>query len=172
MKFLFILIISLSIAHAAETSFSNKACAFLNKHDYANAKQMLEKGIKNNEPVAFRTLGLMYINGDGVQKNYKLALDYFQQAFKHGYINAAYDIGVMYRNGEGITKNRQTAKKYYLIAAKNNYPLAQFELAKIYAQEGDIQNFKIWVEKALHNGYRPRTQSDSAIIDYFRSLQG
>ena len=172
MKFFFILIISFSVVYAAETPFSNKACVFLNKHDYANAKQMLEKGIKNGEPIAFYSLGIMYINGDGVQKNYKLALDYFQQAFKHGYINAAYDIGAMYRNGEGITKNRQTAKKYYLIAAKNNYPLAQFELAKIYGQEGDVQNFKIWVEKALHNGYRPRTQSDSAIINYFRSLQG
>ena len=120
----------------------------LQKGQFKKAKEKLEKAQSLGDMRAMHTLGLMYINGDIGKKNYSKALLYFKKSYKHGYINAAYDIGVMYKNGEGVKKNVGTAKKYYSIAAKNNYKLAQIELSKIYAQEGNKQQYNYWAKKA------------------------
>lgn len=120
----------------------------LQKGQFKQASIKLEKAQALGDIRAMHTLGLMYINGDGVKQSYAKALAYFKKSYKHGYINAAYDIGVMYKNGESVKKNRDTAKKYYLIAAKNNYRLAQIELAKIYGEEGNKKQYEYWVKRA------------------------
>lgn len=127
----------------------------LQKGDFNGAKVKLEKAQALGDSRAMHSLGLMYINGDGVKKSYAKALKYFKKSYKHGYINAAYDIGVMYKNGESVKKSIKTAEKYYLISAKNNYRLAQIELAKIYASQGNKKQLTYWTKKAQsHKGKR------------------
>lgn len=125
----------------------------LQKGQFTQAKVKLEKAQSLGDARAMHSLGLMYINGDGVNKSYSKAMTYFQKSYKHGYVNAAYDIGVMYKNGESVQKSVQMAQKYYLIAAKNNYRLAQIELAKVYAYQGNQKEFDYWAKRAQsHKG--------------------
>ena len=152
-----------------QNTYTNKGCVLLNKKDYKNAKIELEKAVLNKECKGMYNLALIYINGHGVKQDYSQAIKYFKQSLKCGYLNSAYDIGVMHKNGEGIPKNINKAKEYYLIASKNNYALAQFELGKIYGSEKKIEKFIFWANKALKNGYKPKTKNDKQIIEYLNN---
>ena len=150
----------LSVAQAKELSVEAKKYGYeghvlLQKGHFSQAKVKLEKAQALGDIKAMHSLGLMYINGDGVKKSYSKALSHFQKSYKYGYVNSAYDIGVMYKNGESVKKRVKTAQKYYIIAAKNNYRLAQIELAKIYAHQGNQKQFDYWAQKAQsHKGAR------------------
>jgi TPR repeat protein len=155
----------------AQLSSFQQGALYVQKHEFKKALPLLQQAAQNGNAEAYFFLGIMNINGDGVQQDYPLALLYFKKALENGYKNAAYDVGAIYRNGEGVPKDTQRAKKYYLIAAENNYALAQFELAKIYGYEQNNQQFMFWATKALQNGYKPRTRTDEKIIAYLHSLQ-
>ncbi len=135
---------------------ATKAVYFLQKGDFSHAKVLFEKADKLGHPDAPRVLGLMYVNGDGVERDYAKAMHYFQKAFDRGNYVAAYDIGAMYKNGEGVAKNIEKAKSYFTIAAKKEYGLAQFELAKLYALEHNKEAFLYWARKAAKHGYHFR----------------
>lgn len=126
----------------------------LQKKDFAKAKTLLEDADRLGHPDAPRALGLMYVNGDGVEKEYAKAMLYFQKAFKRGNYVAAYDIGAMYKNGEGVPKDIDKAAAYFLIAARKGYGLAQYELAKIYAYQRKKKEFLYWAKKAVKQGYK------------------
>lgn len=170
MKLIYIILFTAMFLYAneSELSYTDKGCSFLYKKDYKNAKIEFEKAALNKECRGVFSLALMYINGHGVKQNYIKAMEYFKKSLKLKCLDSAYDIGAMYKNGEGIPKDIAKAKKYYLIAANNNYALAQFELGKIYGAENNIKKFTFWANKALKNGYKPRTTNDKAIIEYLR----
>jgi TPR repeat protein/DNA-directed RNA polymerase subunit K/omega len=55
---------------------------------------------------AYYNLGLMYQYGKGVEKNYKKALSYFENAIKLGNTSSYYQIGLMYYDGDSnLEKN-------------------------------------------------------------------
>jgi len=173
MKLMALLLCSLIYMYANDASqeLVDLGCKYLSNKDYANAKKVFEEATYQGNADAMHNLGLMYINADGVVQNYQKALFYFQKAFDHKRINSAYDIGVMYRNGEGVTKDLFKSKEYYLIAANNNYALAQFELSKLYGLEQNMTQFQYWTEKAIHNGYIPKTEKDKQILIYLNSMK-
>jgi len=119
---------------------------------YFYAKRAAERG---NARAQF-DLGLMYANGDGVEKNEALALMWFnrasqnnfakalnvtkvatvnrtsqkfkfaQEAAKRGDARAQFDLAMMYQRGEVVTKNEKLAFKYFHKAARQNHAEAIF----------------------------------------------
>ena len=100
----------------------------------------------------------MYINGDGVERNYAEAFKWFRRAAAAGHTRSQYDLGSMYRNGEGMKENKDAAKYLYTLAANKGHATAAYELAKIYQSDGDIANSEKWFETAKKNGYAPPIQ--------------
>lgn len=92
----------------------------------------------------------MYINGDGVKKDYEQAKKYLMSAALAEYPPALYDLGAMYRNGEGVEKNLQIAKNLYIKSAELKYPMAIKELIRIYKLEGNEEQMNYWIEKSKH----------------------
>ena len=45
-------------------------------------------------------LGVMYLNGNGVEQNYDKAVEYFKKAASNNYSISQYNLGVMYLNGK------------------------------------------------------------------------
>jgi hypothetical protein len=65
------------------------------------------------------SLGLMYINGQGVHQDYKEAMKWFRKAAEQGFASAQFDLGVMYHNGEGVSQDYVQAFKWFNIAGAN-----------------------------------------------------
>ena len=58
-------------------------------------------------------IGVLYNEGDGVEKDYARALQWYEKAAKQGFAPALTSIGHMYENGQGMEINLTKAKEYY-----------------------------------------------------------
>lgn len=54
-------------------------------------------------------MGVLYINGQGVQQNYAQAASWFRKAAKQSHAEAQYNLGISYYKGIGVQKNYEQA---------------------------------------------------------------
>ena len=57
-----------------------------------------------NYPAAATTLGYLYADGLGVEKNNTEAVKWYRKAAEQGYAGAQANLGVMYENGRGVKR--------------------------------------------------------------------
>jgi len=103
LKALFLSIAILSLASCAQTD------------PFTDTKIRAEKGYS----VPQYELGLMYYNGNGVEKNDQLAVKWLKLAGEQGHSGAQYFLGSMYETGKGVSQNDQEAVQWYRLAADN-----------------------------------------------------
>ena len=70
----------------------------------------------------------MYRNGNGISKDFRLAIEWYLKAAQQKYYWAHYQIGQMYFRGEGVQKNTIKAHTLWTIAAKLGYEAADRKL--------------------------------------------
>lgn len=54
-----------------------------------------------NAPAQYN-LGILYANGDGVERNYAEAISWFRKAADQEFADAQFNLGAMYFRGEGV----------------------------------------------------------------------
>ena len=81
------------------------------------AAKRLKRAAENYSNFDVLAVGIMYLNGYGVEQNFDKAREYFEKAavLKANYAN--YFLGEMYEKGLGVTQNLETARKFYKLAA-------------------------------------------------------
>ena len=126
---LFLLLISSSgIAADYEKGFNAYS-----EGDYATAlvewQPLAEQGDANGQ----FGLGLLYVNGWGVDLNDDEALKWYGAAAGQGHSEAAYHLGVMNANGWGVPQSDDEAFKWYSMAAETGFTTAQISIGKMYA---------------------------------------
>ena len=62
-------------------------------------------------------LGLMYVNGEGIEQDIVQAVDLFNKAAEQGNIDAQNNLGALYYTGEGVERNVDTAIEWFERAA-------------------------------------------------------
>ena len=87
--------------------------------DYANVGSCLAAAQKGDAE-AEKLLGLMYINGQGVVKDYRQAAKWFVKSARKGNVSALYNLGVMYSKGDGLAKDYKKAMEMYKKAIEWN----------------------------------------------------
>ena len=60
-------------------------------------------------------LGILYLEGNGVKKNYKKAYELFYESAQQNSDFAQWLIGTMYEKGQGVSKDYKLAKEWYLL---------------------------------------------------------
>ena len=58
-------------------------------------------------------LGLMYVNGNGVEKDFIKAAQLFKKACDGGNMHGCGFLGFMYEKGDGVRQDIYMAKEYY-----------------------------------------------------------
>ena len=81
------------------------------KCDYKKALELYLKLTEENFGMAINAVGYIYLKGQGVKQDYKMAVKYFKMS-KYGYNN----LGYMYQQGFGVKLDLDTAIKYYKLA--------------------------------------------------------
>ena len=76
-------------------------------------------------------LGVMFLNGMGVEADVAKAIEYFTIAAKAGYDSAQLLLGLAYLEGEGVEKNLETAEMWLTAAAEQGNEDAAFELENL-----------------------------------------
>ena len=88
-------------------------------------------GAKSNEPTCVFTLGLIYEEGDGVQKNILKAADWYQKGAQAGIPSCLYNLGKLIINKE-ISGEEEKGFNLIQQAAESGYSFAQNYMGRAY----------------------------------------
>ena len=143
-RFTFVLpliaIATLSVGHAEQ-------------QDWEKIKASAAKG----DATAQYTLGKAYFTGDGMTRDYSLALDLFRKAAEQGNAKAENNIGVIYQKGCGVKPDAAEALKWYTQAAEHGDATGQDNLGVMVANgrgtAKDAKKAAQWYQKAAEQGY-------------------
>ena len=94
------------------------------------ARKIIPMAEKGNIKAQFQ-LGLLFLNGKGVPKDYMQAANWFSKSALKGDVNSQYYIGAMYARGLGVSKNYYVAAEWLGKAAGLGHKKAEAMLAKL-----------------------------------------
>lgn len=101
-------------------------------------------------------LGIIYAEGEGVERNYDEALKWHRMAAENAHPDSQYYLGFAYENGVGVTRNNVTAAEWYLKAASQGHAMSQGALGNMYANGAGVEKNDfwayIWLTLAKNNG--------------------
>lgn len=125
------------------------------QQEYSKAMSLLQQASLVGEMKASRYIGLMWLNGEGVEQSPTKALESFRLAAQRGDITAQYWLGYCYENGIGTTQDYASALGWYLISAQRGDKIAapaMQALANMYQQglgvQADTAQAQYWQNKA------------------------
>lgn len=97
---------------------------------YKNAAIWYQKAAENGLDEGKKLIGVCYILGEGVEKNYEIGAKYIEDAANNGDVWAQNFIGGAYKKGCGVEKNADTSMKWYQKAAENGDGEAHYIIAE------------------------------------------
>ncbi|MGH8274704.1 MAG: tetratricopeptide repeat protein [Gammaproteobacteria bacterium] len=116
----------------------------------------LRTAAKRGDANAQHNLGLRYVKGQGVARNYKKSAYWFSKAAEQGESRSQYDLGLQYKYGQGVPKDYKKAADLFRKAAKQGEVHAQgFLGAAYFSGQGVSQNYKKaahWAGEAANRG--------------------
>jgi len=115
--------------------------------DHDLTDDVFEEAKYEESPLAQYTLGLMYLQGRGVDENKKLALFWLKKSADQDYYLALHRLGKIYLSDDVAETNPEVAVKYIIRAAQKGYAPSQYLLGTLYqtGESGLAEN----QEKAL-----------------------
>lgn len=124
--------------------------------DYQQALADWKPLADKHNPDALYNIGLLYMKGLGVKKDYRAAKHWFKQAAKYGSVDAAYNLGVMYKKRRFGYPSSKDALYWWRQAAARGHPESQFNLGVMLVYgNGTRQDvptaLKLW-QKAAYQG--------------------
>ena len=90
------------------------------------------KAAKQGKAEAQYNLGVMYYNGQGVNKDYSKAVYWYTKAAEQGGAEAQFKLGLMYNNGLGVNEDYTKAVYWHTKAAEQGGAEAQYILGLMY----------------------------------------
>lgn len=112
----------------------NYYTAGMNAYDAGNHKEAHEFLIQDeNDPRCAFSLGVMYYNGEGVDRDFKKSTYYYSIAADAGIVPAQVSAGFAYANSMGVPQNFEKAVHYLKKASDVGEASAKVTLAEIYA---------------------------------------
>ncbi len=128
------------------------ALAAMRDKDYASAEPLLQEAARNGEPRAWNALGVLYLEGMGVDKDEVQALGYFGKAAAAGNVNAYKSLINMYAVGsESVPKNPARARTWALKLAQTNNNYAAYTFYQLAVQnELNVLDEKGQIDRARY----------------------
>lgn len=99
------------------------------KHDIGLPQLM--QAVQMGSVNAQNYVGMMYLYGDHVDKDSKIAFQYLLSAANNGHKDAVFQVAEMYNSGTGITKNKEQARFWYRKALELGDTRAQSRLRNL-----------------------------------------
>lgn len=96
--------------------------------DFDKAKELWLSEAQSNDQ-AMANLGIMYLKGDGVEKDYTQAREWFEKASRYDNDSANFNLGLMYQTKLGVEEDVTKAIEYFRKAVKKGHVQAAFRLA-------------------------------------------
>lgn len=126
------------------------------QESFTDAINILLPLAKRNNSSAQFYVALMYDQGHGVIKNFKIAASWYERAAKQGHIDAQYNLGIAYASGQGVKHSVLRAIRWWKSAALKGSVDAQYNLGMIYTTGKGVKRNALlaarWWAKAADKG--------------------
>jgi TPR repeat protein len=90
-----------------------------------------KRAANNGNAQAQFDLAIMYATGKGVQKNEKIAFNWFHKSARNNYAPAKHYMGISFLQGRGVRKQTELARYWFRLAVKQGYRNSIPYLSKI-----------------------------------------
>lgn len=131
--------------------------------NYASAFQLYEKLSRTGNPIAEFYLGIMYLEGFGVNKNKLKAMEYFNKSANQNNSDAQFNLYLMYDKGETEYPDKNKALFWLIKSAENGNSKAQNNLGTLLLEGKEIK-------KDYKRAFELFTQASSTSIEAQLSL--
>lgn len=121
------------------------------------AATQYQSAMEHGSAFAEAGLGLLYMLGQGVRRDFSKAVSLFRESADKGVASAQNALGFVYAHGQGVTKDLEQSVTGYRKAAEQGVPNAQLNLGIAY-EEGsggvkqDFDQAAFWYGKAAAVG--------------------
>lgn len=125
--------------------------------DLKRAYELYKASMLQDHPPAINNMGMMYLNGDYVERNYEVAFALFSLAAAD-HAQAKDNMGRCFENGWGVDAEPEQAANFYQLAGDEGYMLGYYHLGVLY-EEGrggavvNVPEALHWYEVAGDNQY-------------------
>lgn len=144
------------LAPAEEDDYEAGKRAYL-AGDYVEALRIWQPLADGGNKFAQFSLGSLYFEGAGVEKDYDTSATWFKKAAEQGYAPAQFNLGNAYKHGNGVPKDDVQAADWWRKAAEQEFAPAQFNLGtQYYFGRGvpkDEETAIRWYRRAAENGH-------------------
>lgn len=119
----------------------DEARTALYTHQYKSAHDvLLPLAIEGNSEAQY-LLGMLYLRGQGVERNYSVASNWFGKSAEQGHPKAAFEMGKLYEFGKGSSQNLEQAIYFYQQAKAHGNAAAGKSLARVQGkQQGQLKH--------------------------------
>ena len=152
----------------------NRGVTCYNQRNFAEAVKYFRQAAERDYADAQYNLGLCYLYGNGITKDYTKAVEWFRKAAAQSDADAQNNLGYCYENGYGVTKDYTKAVEWYRKAAEQGQMNAQHNLGYCYDKGlGVTNNCNIaakWYRKAAEQGHADAQYSLGDCYYYGRGI--
>lgn len=126
---------------AAQMQLANR---YLQDDNDGDAARWYARAAAQGEAQAQFRLGLLYLEGRGVEQDDAQAAKWLNEAAQQGVTAAQNNLGSLYESGRGVTQDNGEAVRWYNQAAKAGDAYAQNSLGAMYARGKGIEKNHAW----------------------------
>ena len=138
-----ITILLLMISEVAMAGPLEEPDSAFNRGDFGLARNGYSELANQGDRIAQFKLGVLYDEGNGVDKNSREAIRWYCVSSAQGFPEAAYNLGRLYQDGRGIPQSFERARQWYLIAAGRGETKAAVNLGVMNASgEGGRRDYR------------------------------
>lgn len=133
--------------------------------NYQQAFELWKPLAESGDAKAQYNIGLLFMNGLGVEKNAVYARELFRAAAKQGMVEAQYNLGLIYFQGISTFRRNYDAHHWWSLSAAQGHAASQYNLGMLYlkgmgtgkGKEID-KGLQLW-ESAAAQGYPEAIES-------------
>lgn len=113
----------------------NEALKAYKQQDYQKAFALWSNEATNQNDQAMANLGIMYLKGEGLAKDFLKAKEWFEKAIEYENDSAYYNLALMYQSSIGVDEDMPKALEFFEKAAQKGHTLASFRLGVMLLKE-------------------------------------
>jgi TPR repeat protein len=99
----------------------------------------MERAAELGDPEAKSNLGIMYLNGQGVEQSDRLAFRYLSEAAESGQVTSTYYLAILYYFGKGTARSCEKAIECLERVGKNGPLASLLNSAHSFYKQGDME---------------------------------
>jgi TPR repeat protein len=134
-----------------------QAMRYANRFEEAEAKFRIAK--RGEDADAITAMGAMFMQGDGVDRDATLAVEWLMRAVEKNHADAQWRLGLAYAHGDGVTKNTAEASRLLQLSVSQANCDAQYHWAQLLEHQSNKAEVRAKAmglyESAAQQGHMP-----------------